>query len=151
MQNTLKLGAFGASLLLGSFFTSPSVQAEEVLKTDPIMVEGTVLFNPASTSYDVGEQTIGSAPYSDSADYLSAVPGLSVSRSGGHGLEPFMRGQSKSQLNIVNGNSYAFGACPGRMDPPTSYIHLQPQDDVTIVRGYQSVLNGFGVRAAALL
>lgn len=144
MQNTLKLGAFGASLLLGSFFTSPSVQAEEVLKTDPIMVEGTVLFNPGRASYEVGDEAMAASPYGDSADYLASLPGVTASRLGGHGFEPFIRGQSKSQLNIVNDNSYAFGACPGRMDPPTSYIHLQPQDEVTIVRGYQSVLNGFG-------
>lgn len=83
-------------------------------------------------------------PYSDSADYLRTLPGISAGRFGGHGLEPFIRGQSMTQLDVNIDGANVQGGCPNRMDPPTSYAALGTFDMVKIVRGYQTVTNGPG-------
>lgn len=83
-------------------------------------------------------------PYSDSADWLRTTPGVSAGRFGGHGLEPVIRGQSMTQLDIRIDGASIHGGCPNRMDPPTAYAALENFDSVTVVRGYQSVLNGPG-------
>ncbi|MCB9982292.1 MAG: TonB-dependent receptor [Rhodospirillales bacterium] len=147
-----KRGALSASLLLSSFLVTPiTARAEEVLQTAPITVEGFLMSYPASSSYDATQEIIGAAPYSDGGDYLRSVPGVTASRFGGHGLEPYIRGQSQSQLNIVSGDSYIFGGCPNRMDPPSAYLNLQAQDEITVVQGYQSVLNGFGGSGGSII
>lgn len=142
MNKFVKYGAFGASLLLCSSLTQV-VLAEEVLKTDPIAVEAEALPAPATETYIV-EDDGSYEPYTDAADYLKSLAGITAGRFGGHGLDITMRGQSQNQLNVVSDGAYVFGACPNRMDPPTAYLTIQPQDTVTVVQGYQSVLNGFG-------
>lgn len=151
MKTKLNKGVLYASLMLGSFIVSPAFSADQTIELLPIEVEGALISYPASTSYDLTEQAITATPYSDSAAYLSSLPGITAGRFGGHGLEPYIRGQSKNQLNIVNDGSYAFGACPSRMDPPSSYINLTPQDEITVVHGYQSVLNGFGGTGGSII
>ncbi|HOO82633.1 MAG TPA: TonB-dependent receptor [Alphaproteobacteria bacterium] len=143
MHNIFKYSAFGASLLVSSFLVAPSY-AEEIIEVDPIAVEALMMMSyPASASYDSSDAA-SPLRYSDGADYLGSLPGVTAARFGGHGLEPFIRGQSQGQLNIVNGDSYVFGGCPNRMDPPSAYMNIQLRDTVTVIQGYQSVLNGFG-------
>lgn len=146
-----KLGVLCATLCLGSAFTSPTVFAEDVLTVDPITIEAPLMSFPASGSFVIGGANTQNAPYADSADYLRSVPGVTAGRFGGHGLEPFIRGQSEARINVVSADSYTFGACPNRMDPPTAYMNLSAHDDVTIVRGYQSVLNGFGGTGGSII
>ncbi|SME97393.1 iron complex outermembrane recepter protein [Tistlia consotensis] len=98
---------------------------------------------PATESTDLTE-TPPARPYSDSGDYLRSLPGVTGGRMGGHGIEPVIRGQSQTQLNVRSDGSYIYGACPNRMDPPSSYGALETFDRVTVVRGYQSVLIGPG-------
>lgn len=137
-----KNSAIWVSLLLSSFLTTPA-SAQNVLSVDPITVEAPALPMPGIASYPAGLDA-AALPYTDGGDYLHNLPGVTAARMGGHGLEPFIRGQSEGQLNIVNDGSYTFGGCPNRMDPPSAYINLLPRDEIEIVRGYQSVLNGFG-------
>jgi iron complex outermembrane receptor protein len=138
--------AFGVTALVCSLSVyEVKAQEDAVLNIAPITVEAPLWSEPATSILNQSEGTgAGVVPYSDGADYLKNAMGVSAARFGGHGLEPFIRGQSQGQLNVVNGDAYTFGACPNRMDPPTAYMRIQPQDEITIVRGYQSVLNGFG-------
>lgn len=124
--------------------------AEDDLQLKTIYIHATHLSTPNISNYNLDEYN-SSIPFSDGADLLKNLPGVSASRFGGHGLEPFIRGQSAGQLNIVNDNSYTFGGCPNRMDPPTSYFNLQNDQQLEIVNGYQSVLNGFGGSGGSIL
>lgn len=83
-------------------------------------------------------------PASDAADVLSSIPGVSISRMGGHGLEPFIRGQSQGRLNIIDDGAFVYGGCPNRMDPPTSYMRPDSIDTLVVEKGYTSVTNGPG-------
>lgn len=90
-------------------------------------------------------------PYTDTADYLRSISGLTSGRMGGHGLEPVLRGQSQEQINIVSDGAYVYGGCPNRMDPTTVYVSLDSYDEIEVVRGYQSVLNGPGASGGSLI
>lgn len=90
-------------------------------------------------------------PASDGGDYLQTVPGFSSIRSGGTNGDPVLRGMFGSRLNIVANGAPIAGACPGRMDAPTSYIAPESFDKVTVVKGPQTVLYGPGASAGTVL
>ncbi|MCB9990572.1 MAG: TonB-dependent receptor [Rhodospirillales bacterium] len=148
MIKSLKYSALGIALLSSSLFSLSSYG--ESMNVAPITIEAPMISYPATGSYTPADD-MTSAPYTDSADYLRSVPGITAGRFGGHGLEPVIRGQAQNQLNIVSDNAYVFGGCPNRMDPPTAYINIQPHDEITVVRGYQSVLNGFGGSGGSII
>ena len=53
---------------------------------------------------------------------LSGDPAVSLSRMGGRGLEPVIRGQSQERVDVLLDGIRVEGACPNRMDPPTSRL-----------------------------
>ena len=89
-------------------------------------------------------------PASDGADYLKTMPGFSQLRNGGTNGDPVFRGMFGSRLKILTTGSEILGACPGRMDAPTSYISPESFDLLTLVKGPQTVLWGPGASAGVL-
>jgi iron complex outermembrane receptor protein len=53
---------------------------------------------------------------------LSANPSVSLSRMGGRGLDPVIRGQGQERVDVLLDGIRVEGACPNRMDPPTSRL-----------------------------
>ncbi|MDN7428902.1 TonB-dependent copper receptor [Burkholderia sp. AU16741] len=90
-------------------------------------------------------------PASDGADYLKTIPGFTSIRSGGTNGDPVLRGMFGSRLNILANGMPTLGACPNRMDAPTSYIAPESYDKVTVVKGPQTVLYGPGASAGTVL
>ncbi|VVE55556.1 TonB-dependent copper receptor [Pandoraea sputorum] len=90
-------------------------------------------------------------PASDAADYLKTIPGFTSVRSGGTNGDPVLRGMFGSRLNIVANGLPTLGACPARMDPPSSYIAPESYDKVTVIKGPQSVVYGPGASAGTVL
>jgi iron complex outermembrane recepter protein len=90
-------------------------------------------------------------PASDGADYLKTIPGFAAIRSGGTNGDLVLRGMFGSRLNVVANGMSTLGACPGRMDAPTSYIAPESYDKVTVVKGPQTVLYGPGASAGTVL
>ncbi|MGO7309700.1 TonB-dependent receptor plug domain-containing protein, partial [Rhizobium ruizarguesonis] len=78
-------------------------------------------------------------PASDGTDYLKTIPGFAAIRNGGSNGDPVLRGMFGSRLNVLTNGSSMPGACPSRMDAPTSYISPQSFDELTIIKGPQSV------------
>ncbi len=89
-------------------------------------------------------------PASDGADYLKTIPGFTAIRSGGTNGDPVFRGMFGSRLNILANGLPPLGACPNRMDAPTSYIAPESYDKLTIVKGPQTVLYGPGASAGTV-
>lgn len=83
-------------------------------------------------------------PVADNGELLKNLPGVSGSRIGGHGIEPFIRGQKQSQINLVDDGVYVLSGCPNRMDPPSSYLQLEGNDKLIVEKGYASVAHGSG-------
>ncbi|MFJ2281578.1 TonB-dependent copper receptor [Pseudomonas sp. NPDC087803] len=90
-------------------------------------------------------------PASDGGDYLKTIPGFALVRNGGTNGDPVLRGMFGSRLNILTNGSMLLGACPGRMDAPTSYISPETYDKLTVIKGPQTVLWGPGASAGTIL
>ena len=66
----------------------------------------------------VGSSSMASEPI----QRLTSNPAVSLSRMGGRGLEPIIRGQSQERVDVLLDGIRVEGACPNRMDPPTSRL-----------------------------
>ncbi|MFO7530097.1 MAG: TonB-dependent receptor [Marinobacter sp.] len=53
---------------------------------------------------------------------LSSDASVSLSRMGGRGLDPVIRGQNENRVDVLLDGMRVEGACPSRMDPPTSRL-----------------------------
>jgi iron complex outermembrane receptor protein len=89
-------------------------------------------------------------PASDAADYLKSIPGFSLIRNGGVNGDPVLRGMFGSRLNMLMDGIGVLGACPSRMDAPSSYIAPENYDLLTVVKGPQTVLWGPGASAGTI-
>lgn len=114
---------------------SPASAADVVVEADRLTPPSTTTALPT---------VLATPPAADAAEFLGTLPGVSVGRMGGHGLEPVIRGLSQDRLTILNDGAMTFGGCPNRMDPPTASVPVATIDAVTVTRGYQTVTNGPG-------
>ncbi|VXC47400.1 Iron complex outermembrane recepter protein [Pseudomonas sp. 8BK] len=89
-------------------------------------------------------------PASDAADYLKTIPGFSAIRSGGSNSDPVLRGMFGSRLLLLTDGGQMLGACPGRMDAPSSYISPETFDLLTVNKGPQTVIWGPGASAGVV-
>lgn len=60
-----------------------------------------------------------------------------------------LRGQKKDNINILIDDAKIYGACPNRMDPPTSHILTNNISDIEIIEGPYDVQN-FGTLSGAV-
>lgn len=90
-------------------------------------------------------------PASDGSDYLQTIPGFAAVRSGGTNGDPVFRGMFGSRLKLLANGGEMLGACPSRMDAPSSYIAPENYDLLTIIKGPQTVQWGPGNSAATVL
>jgi len=88
--------------------------------------------------------SVKASPSTDGGDLLKSLPGISGTRTGGRAIDPIIRGQSQTQLNILLDGAYIHGAGPNRMDPPTAYTSVDSYDQVTVIKGNRSVIYGSG-------
>lgn len=96
---------------------------------------------------DVSGEEVKSA---DLADALTRkVPGISLVRRSGIANDVILRGQKKDNINILIDNAKIYGACPNRMDPPTSHILTNNIDGIEIIEGPYDVEN-FGTLSGAV-
>ncbi|HWX03743.1 MAG TPA: TonB-dependent receptor plug domain-containing protein, partial [Collimonas sp.] len=117
----------------------PTVVVTAAQETSPL----TIVVDPKAPRQPI--------PASDGADYLKTIPGFSAVRNGGSNGDPVLRGMFGSRINILNDGTTILGACPGRMDAPTSYISPESYDKLTVIKGPQSVIWGPGASAGTVL
>lgn len=102
---------------------------------------------PAATPLD--RRTV--TPARESADLLRDIVGVSGSRMGGHGTDLSVRGQSQTRLNVLLDGAYVHGGCPNRMDPPTSYAPPGAYEEITVIKGVQTLEYGGGGSGGTVL
>lgn len=129
---------------------SPLIQAEETTYLPTSVVTGVAQQSPGVVVTDpkLPRQPV---PASDGADYLKTIPGFSAMRSGGVNSDPVFRGMFGSRLKLLTNGGEMLGACPSRMDSPSSYISPETYDKLTVIKGPQSVQWGPGNSAATVL
>ncbi len=88
---------------------------------------------------DVSDEQLKSA---DSAEALSKnVPSISIVRRSGIANDIILRGQKKDNINILLDDAKIHGACPNRMDPPTSHVLTNNIESVKVIEGPYDVEN----------
>lgn len=85
------------------------------------------------------KQPIQPVPATDGADYLQSIPGFSSIKSGGTNGDVTFRGMFGSRIKILSDGTENLGACPARMDAPTSYIQPESYDRISVIKGPQTV------------
>ncbi|WP_095186041.1 TonB-dependent copper receptor [Pseudomonas sp. Irchel 3H9] len=138
------------AVLCGALLTPQAHAEEHEHELSPTVITAiapssplTVVTNPKDPRQPV--------PASDGGDYLKTIPGFALVRNGGTNGDPVLRGMFGSRLNILTNGSMMLGACPGRMDAPTSYISPETYDTLTVIKGPQTVLWGPGASAGTIL
>ncbi len=100
----------------------------------------------------VSEEDVRSTiPLGDGSEVLRDVTGADLSRMGGHGLEPFVRGQSQGDLTVLLDGATVHGGCPNRMDPATSYSTTGATDQLVVIRGVQTLQYGPGAPGGTVI
>ena len=131
----MKKVVFAVSIV--TMAVSSALAAEEI---GTIEVESTKLS-------DVSGEEVKSA---DLAEALTRkVPSISLVRRSGIANDIILRGQKKDNINILIDNTKVYGACPKRMDPPTSHILTNTIDSIEVIEGPYDVEN-FGTLSGAV-
>lgn len=86
------------------------------------------------------KQPIQPVPATDGADYLKSIMGFNAISSGGTNGDVTFRGMFGSRIKMLTNGTEKLGACPARMDAPTSYISPETYDKITVVKGPETVL-----------
>lgn len=85
------------------------------------------------------KQPIQPVPATDGADYLQSIMGFNAIKNGGSNGDVTFRGMFGSRIKMLVDGSENLGACPSRMDAPTSYIQPESFDQITVIKGPQTV------------
>ena len=129
MKKTLLLSLVACSLLGATEMELESVQVE------------------ATTIDDVQGKDVKSA---DLAEAISRkVPSITMVRRSGIANDIVLRGQKRDNINITLDNAKICGACPNRMDPPTSHVLTNNIESVKIIDGPYDV-EDFGTLSGAV-
>ncbi|MBD9499550.1 TonB-dependent copper receptor [Pseudomonas sp. BGr12] len=158
-QTAVGLRALCALTALGGLTAVPVLAEEEdhsahatnasVTELSPSVITAVAQSSPLTVVTDP-KQPRQPIPASDGADYLKTIPGFSAIRNGGTNGDPVLRGMFGSRLNILTNGSTMLGACPARMDAPTSYISPETYDKLTVVKGPETVIWGPGASAGTI-
>jgi iron complex outermembrane recepter protein len=101
----------------------------------------------ATTINELGANVVESA---DLADAISnETPGVTMIRRSGISNDVILRGQKRDNIAVTVDDTKVFGACPNRMDPPTSHVITSNIESVSIVDGPYDVEN-FGTMSGGI-
>lgn len=114
-------------------------------KSTQAMSPVTVLARKSSNQPDQFMNPISTVNLShDAGQFLKDSPNISgIRKGGGFGVDPVLRGFQKNQLMVeMDGVLQTQGACPNRMDPPTSHIQMEHIGEVEILKGPYALKHG---------
>lgn len=114
-------------------------------KSTEVMSPVTVLTRKVSTQPDQFMDAISTVNLShDAGQFLKDSPNISgIRKGGGFGVDPVLRGFQKNQLMVeMDGVLQSQGACPNRMDPPTSHVQMEHIEEVEILKGPYALKHG---------
>ena len=120
-----------------------TIAASSILPAEEL---GTIEVESTKLS-DVSGEEVKSA---DLAEALTKkLPSISIVRRSGIANDIILRGQKKDNINILIDNTKVYGACPNRMDPPTSHVLTNSIDSIEVTEGPYDVEN-FGTLSGAV-
>lgn len=149
------LAATGALSILGTLAIAAPARAATATpdtahyQVAPIIVTALAPTSPLTFVADLRAPR-QPVPANDAADYLRSIPGFASIRNGGTNGDPVLRGMYGSRLNVLQDGACMLGACPARMDAPSSYIAPESFDVMTVIKGPQTVEWGPGASAGTV-
>jgi len=119
-----------------------TLQAEEILEEISVTEEGTT-----QIIKNIAGEALKSA---DLAEALHKnVPSISIIRRSGIANDILLRGQKRDNINVTIDGAKIYGACPNRMDPPTSHVVTHAISNVEVQEGPFDV-EAFGVLSGSV-
>lgn len=97
---------------------------------------------------DINTEQVKSADLAEALNRI--VPSVSLVRRSGIANDVILRGQKKDNINILIDDAKIYGACPNRMDPPTSHILTNNIAYIEVIEGPYDVQN-FGTLSGAVV
>ncbi|MFK5881254.1 MAG: TonB-dependent receptor [Sulfurospirillum sp.] len=127
-----------------SLAAAAHICAAQSVDLDKITVQSTVIKTEVT---NVSGEDLKSA---DLAEALTkTVPSITIQRRSGIANDIILRGQRKDDINVIIDGGKIYGACPNRMDPPTSHIITNNIKDVEVIEGPYDV-EDFGTLGGAV-
>lgn len=97
---------------------------------------GTIDVSKVVQSKAIENVNIEDVKNADLAEMLTnSTPSISIQRRSGIANDVILRGQRKDDINIIVDDGKIYGACPNRMDPPTSHVITNNIKDVQVIEG----------------
>ena len=119
-----------------------TLQAEEVLNDISITEKGTTQIVKNISGEELKSADLAEALYKN-------VPSISIIRRSGIANDILLRGQKRDNINVTIDGAKVYGACPNRMDPPTSHVVTHAISDVVVQEGPFDV-EEFGVLSGSV-
>jgi len=119
-----------------------SVHAEELLEDISITEEGTTQIVKNIAGEELKSADLAEALHKN-------VPSISIIRRSGIANDILLRGQKRDNIAVTIDGAKVHGACPNRMDPPTSHVVTHAIDDVLVQEGPFDV-EEFGVLSGSV-
>jgi len=129
-----------APVIVLATFSALNAAAEEAEEMSPLVVEGNRIADVSGTQ--VKSADLAEALFRNMAN-------VSLVRRSGIANDIILRGQKKDNINILVDGAKIYGACPNRMDPPTSHILTNNVEAVEVTEGPYDVEN-FGTLSGAV-
>lgn len=119
-----------------SFGLAAILSANEAVKLEQVNI---VEKSNSKLIKDINSEELKSADLAEALIKNSA--NISIVRRNGIANDIILRGQKKDNINILIDGAKIYGACPNRMDPPTSHVVTNNIKSVKIIEGPYDVEN----------
>lgn len=123
-------------ITLLSFVVATILSADEAITLESVNI---VEKSNSKLVKDISNEELKSADLAEAL--MKNSPNISIVRRNGIANDIILRGQKKDNINILIDNAKIYGACPNRMDPPTSHIVTNNIKNVKIIEGPYDVEN----------
>lgn len=126
---------------MNKILTLSFISASVLLNAQEIQLETLSVVEKENSKIikDVSNEQIKSA---DLAEALTKnISSISIVRRSGIANDIILRGQKKDNINILIDDAKIYGACPNRMDPPTSHVLSNNIESVEVIEGPYDVEN----------
>jgi iron complex outermembrane receptor protein len=134
-----------------AIFATLTAQISTQVSATEIPAVSVIADTETAQQITVDGKSLLEASNSETGTVLRQLPGVDASRMGGHGVDLVIRGQTASQLNVLIDGAKIEGGCPNRMDPATAYAEMSSFDEVTVIKGVNSVTYGVGGSGGTVL
>jgi len=121
---------------------SPSLAGAETMQMEEITVKG-IKESPQAESLTIRE--VRESPARDIGEALKQVEGIDIVRKGAYANDVVLRGQQKDNINVFLDGVRIHGACPSRMDPPSSHFDFAEVEQIRIIKGPYDLTNPGGI------